>query len=299
MARTKWGAVLAATTVAGIAGEAQAKDAPSVELAHCDKTIGTIAVVDGDAQGWTKFGLGSPRELIMAMAVKSGCFTPYDKMGGAPADFLVNAVAGDREEVDKSIEAAKGAATEAVLRTGMLRRVPLAGGMLGMMGGLGGKKKTVAAGLRILSPANGQTIVSGTGLAAKSIVTFGGAGNVWADTAGAATQGYGNYLSSADGQLLVNAFAQAFNNVVAQGEALAAARPVPVAAPAPAAAVTTAGYTVAIDTQMYGQPARQGATVRALRATTSLMPTGKREGLFVEVTDNFGTQGWVSVEDLK
>jgi hypothetical protein len=41
------------------------------------------------------------------------------------------------------------------------------------------------------------------------------------------------------------------------------------------------------------------AVVRALRAGTTLNPTGKREGLFVEVTDNFGTTGWVSVEDLR
>ncbi len=37
----------------------------------------------------------------------------------------------------------------------------------------------------------------------------------------------------------------------------------------------------------------------SLRAATTLTPTGTRQGLFVEVTDSYGTRGWVSVEDLR
>ena len=64
---------------------------------------------------------------------------------------------------------------------------------------------------------------------------------------------------------------------------------------APAAALAS----VAIDTSLRATPTAKGAVVRALRAGTTLSPTGKREGLFVEVADNFGTKGWVSVEELK
>jgi len=39
--------------------------------------------------------------------------------------------------------------------------------------------------------------------------------------------------------------------------------------------------------------------VRDVRKGTKLIPTGKRDGLFVEVKDSYGTQGWVSVEDLE
>jgi len=295
MARGRTCAIAAAALLlAPAAANAKAED--NVEIVKCEASLGSIAVVDGDAQGWTKFGLGSPRELIMAMAVQSGCFTPYDNASGRAADFLANAVAGDKEEVDQSVSAAKSAMTEVALRSGMLGRIPIAGGMLGMMGGLGGKKKTVAAGLRILSPMNGQTLVSGTGIARKSVVTFGGGGNPWADAAQAniSSRGYGDYLGSQNGQMLVNAFAQAFNAVVAQGGTLSAAKP----APPPPAVAATPGYVTAIDTQMYAQAAK-GTAVRALRAATELTPTGKREGLFLEVTDGFGTQGWVSVEDLK
>ncbi len=46
------------------------------------------------------------------------------------------------------------------------------------------------------------------------------------------------------------------------------------------------------------QPAADAAAVRSLRAGTQLVPTGNREGLWIEAEDNFGTRGWVSVEDL-
>ena len=45
-------------------------------------------------------------------------------------------------------------------------------------------------------------------------------------------------------------------------------------------------------------PDATAAEVRSLRAGTELTPTGERDGLFIEVQDNYGTKGWVSVEDL-
>jgi hypothetical protein len=278
---------------AAIAAPAAAKEKASpVTLAKCETSLGSIAVVDGDTQGWTKFGLGSPRELIAAMATESGCFTLHSPASGAPASFLMNVIAGDKEEVDKGIEMAKGAAVEGLVRTGaasgLIRGVPGGGAILGMFGGLGGKKKTVAAGIRIISPANGMTIVAGSGEAQKSSLTFGGGGG-WSAAAGAA-----GYASSGDGKLLTEAFIKAFNAVVGQSAALASA-PQVAAAAAPAAALATA----AVDTKMLGSPVSGAAVLRTLRAGTTLTPTGKREGLFIEVKDSFGTQGWVSVEDLR
>src|SRR3546814_10074633 len=79
----------------------------------------------------------------------------------------MNGVAGDSEEVDKSIEMAKSAAVEGLVRSGaagsLLSNVPGGGALLGMFGGLGGKKKRVAAGIKLLNPANGQAIVVGSG----------------------------------------------------------------------------------------------------------------------------------------
>ena len=287
-------AVIAATALlAGTASIAHAAEQEEITLDKCAQSYGTIAVVEGDTQGWSDYGLGSPRELINSLAIESGCFTPHNAAAGTPADFLMNVVAGDSEEVDKSVEMAKSAAVEGLVRSGaassIISKVPVGGALFSAFGGLGGKKKRVAAGIKLLSPATGQAIVSGTGEVRKTSISFGG-GNAW--TAGANAAGYG---ASKDGKMLVEAFVKAFNAVSAQGATLASLpRVQPVVAVAPAAPEAN----VAIDTVMRATPAVDGASVRALRAGTDLTPTGKRDGLFIEVKDGYGTQGWVSVEDL-
>ena len=68
----------------------------------------------------------------------------------------------------------------------------------------------MAAGLRVTSPATGQTLAAGSGEAKKTTLSWGGVGS---------------YGSSKDGKLLAAAFAQAYNAVAGQAGALAAARP--------------------------------------------------------------------------
>lgn len=265
--------------------------AGEVKLVTCEQSLGTIAVVEGDTQGWAKFGLGSPRELVNALASESGCFTPHSAASGASADFLMNVIAGDSEEVDQSIEVAKSAAMEGLFRSGaatsMLGSVPGAGQLLGMFGGLGGKKKRLAAGIKLISPASGQAIAIGQGEVRKSTLTFGGA-VAW--NAGAAASGYG---TSANGKMLVEAFVLAFNDLVAERAAITAA---PKGGAAPVATVQTA--SVAVAAAMLEAPAADAKVLRTLRPGTTLIPTGKREGLFIEAKDNFGTTGWISVESL-
>ena len=285
-------AIALLASAALVAAPAQAKKGKEAEaqLATCTESLGTIAVVDGDTQGWAKFGLGSPRELVNALALESGCFTPHSPASNTAADFLMNIVAGDSEEVDQSIEVAKSAAMQGLVSSGaagsLLSSVPGAGQLLGMFGGLGGKKKRLAAGIKLLSPASGQTIATGQGQVKKSTLTFGGAG-AW--NAGAAAAGYG---SSKDGKMLVEAFVLAFNDLVAQKAAIAA---MPKSASAPAAADLA---TVATTTSMLEAPAADAKVLRSLRVGTTLAPTGKRDGLFIEAKDNFGTTGWVSIESL-
>lgn len=281
------GALLAATAPASAKGEAP------VELVKCSQSLGSIAVVEGETQGWSDYGLGSPRALIHSLATESGCFTPHNPASGAPADFLMNIIAGDSEEVDKSVEMAKSAAVEGLVRSGaassMLRSVPGAGALMGMFGGLGGKKKTLAAGIKLLSPANGMAVATGQGLVKKSTLTFGGTG-AW--NAGANAAGYG---TSKDGKMLVEAFVLAFNNLVSQKGTIASApRMTPAVAAAPAADLAT----VAATTAMLETPSANGKVVRNLRVGTTITPTGKRDGLFIEARDSFGTTGWVSVEAL-
>lgn len=286
----------AALSMASTAAFAADKE-PPVSLNKCETSYGTVALVDGDTQGWTKYGLSSPRELIAAMARESGCFALHDPASGKPATFLMNVIAGDKEEVDQAIEKAKGVAMEGLVRSGaasgMLRGIPGGGSMLGMFGGFGGKKKVVAAGIRLISPANGQTVASGAGEVKKTTISFGNGGGTIGAVASGATGAA--YAGSKDGQMLIEAFVKAFNGISAQGPSLASL--VPPAAPTPAAAPATS--TTAVDTKMLASADLKSATLRTVRAGTALTPTGQRQGLFVEVQDSFGTKGWVSVEDMR
>lgn len=290
--RTLTFAVLSMVSTAALAADKE----PPVTLTKCDKSYGSVALVDGDTQGWTKYGLSSPRELIAAMARESGCFSLHDPASGKPATFLMNVIAGDKEEVDQAIEKAKGVAMEGLVRSGaasgMMRSIPGAGSMLGMFGGFGGKKKVVAAGIRLISPANGQTVASGSGEVKKTTISFGNGGGTLGAVASGATGAA--YAGSKDGQMLIEAFVKAFNGLSGQGPALASLAPA--AAPAPAA---PANATTAIDTKMFAAADLKSATLRTVRAGTALTPTGQRQGLFIEVQDSFGTKGWVSVEDMR
>ena len=221
---------LAAAAVVFTAQPAMAKQAePPVELTKCAQSYGTIAVVDGDTQGWTKYGLGSPRDLIAALALESGCFAPFDPAAGVPASYLMNVIAGDKEEVDRGVEVARSAATQGLARSGALGG--LGGRALGgMLGGFGGKKKTLAASIRLLSPASGQTLLTGGGEVQKTTITFNGSEGLFGR--GSQTGGYG---ATKDGQMLAEAFIKAFNAISAQGSVLQALAPA-----APAATAATA-----------------------------------------------------------
>lgn len=278
---------LVALATALAASPAVAKDPPPPELAKCEQSLGTIALVDGDTNGWTQWKLGSPRQLVNVLASESGCFTPHNAASGAPADFLVTVIAGSEEQVDQAINTASGVATQALVSSGaagaVVSRVPFGGAALGLFGGLGGKKKSYSAGIRVVSPANGMMLASGTGTVTKSSLSFGGGG--WAGNAASAA----GYANSKDGQRLAEAFVIAFNNLIAQRAAIVAPTAVATAQP---------GAAVAVDTVLRSAPAADAAQLRSLRAGTELKPTGKRDGLFIEATDNYGTTGWVSVEDL-
>lgn len=288
----KIASLAAAATIAMAAASPALADDP-VELVSCEESLGTIALVDSPNAGWSQWDLGSPRQLLARLAAESGCFTPHT--GGAePARFLVTAVAGTQEEVDQGVSIAQTAATEALVRSGaaagVLSSVPFGGAALGMLGGLGGRRTTVAAGLTVVNPATGQPLAAGTGTVRSTSLRFRGSRGAFARGL-AETSGYAN---SSEGRKLTEAFVIAFNSLVAQRSALTAA---PAASATPAAATPAA--TVAIDTALRTSASASAAEVRTLRAGTALTPTGQRDGLWIEAEDNYGTRGWVSVEDLQ
>ncbi|PHR20538.1 MAG: hypothetical protein COA41_05085 [Sphingopyxis sp.] len=286
----------AALITVAVPAPSQAASKEDATVMKCDASYGTIAITDGDTQGWSKFGLSSPRGMLGAIVQESGCFTLHTGADGQPANYLLSAIAGSQEEIDQTMNTATGLLKGGLVQSGaagtILSKVPMGGALIGMFGGLGGKKKTISAGLRLMDPSNGQTLIAGSGLSQKSTIKVLNSSD-WV----AASQGqFGQYSSSKDGKMVTSAFIEAYNNLASQAGALATARQAAAAAPA-ASIVTT--YTVAVPTSMRASASETAAEVRSLRADTELKPTGNKEGLFVEVSDNYGTKGWVSVEDLR
>ena len=282
-------AALAASVLAtSLLAVAPVRAADEAVLTHCDAPYGKVAITEGTNQGWSELKLSSPRPLLADIIAKSGCFTMINPASGEAADYLMTAEAGTKEEIDQAMSmassAASSAATQALIHSGALTKVPGVGAVAGLLGGFGGKKQSTMAALRLVSPQNGMTVAAASGERSKSVMKVMNASE-WQSLGG------GSY-SSKNGVMLTSAFVDAFNSLVAQ----AATLPPPATAAGQAAGEN---YIVAVDANLLAAGAPGAAPVRALRAGTELTPTGNRSGLFVEVTDNYGTKGWVSVEQLQ
>ncbi|WP_017672042.1 hypothetical protein [Blastomonas sp. AAP53] len=275
-------ATLSAIAVAAMAGSpayAGAKPGSAdVEVMTCPVPNASTAITDGDPQGWTKPGLYSSQAMFGAI------------VQGEPAKHLLSALAGSQEEIDQTVNVAKSAPTSGLVQSGaagaLISKVPFGGQM---QGGLGGRKKTMTAGLRLVTPAHDQTLLSGSGQSQKSTIKILSSSD-W----GAASQGQpGQYGTFADGKMATSAFMAAYNMLASQAISPGAA------INGTTAAAPAANYTVAVDPKMLACATAGARSVRPLRAATTLIPTGRKDGMFGELADTCGTRGWVSVEDLR
>ncbi|MEE4349583.1 MAG: SH3 domain-containing protein [Pacificimonas sp.] len=280
-----------AAAMAPLAAAPAAAQDEGASLVKCETSYGSVAITEGSNQGWNEYKLNSPRQLIAELIGQSGCFDLVNTASGAAATYLMTAEAGSKEEIDQAMSTASSAATTALAHSGALSAVssvPGAGAVLGMLGGLGGKKKTITASLRLISPANGMTVAQASAERSKSVMKV-----MKADEWRGMNESTGGYTRSEDGRMISSAFLLAYNSLVAQAAAMPPVQPR--AATGPAAEI----YTVAVDCSMMAAASADAEALRSLRAGTELTPTGNREGLFVEVSDNYGTTGWVSVESLQ
>ena len=91
-----------ATAVAAFAlsGAATAKvennkrSTKSADIPTCGHILGTIALVDGDGQGWKAYQLGAPSTLLKTFVTKSGCFKLVNRGAGMEAIQREQALAG-------------------------------------------------------------------------------------------------------------------------------------------------------------------------------------------------------------
>ena len=278
-------------------GPATRADEPAIP--RCDQAYGTVALREPDTRWWQSYDLENPQALIKYYISESGCFTLVDRAAGldmaqeeralassgdlqgnanlgggqlVAADFFLvpDLIADDADSGGNALAGAIGA------RVG--------GKLGGLIGGVKTKKLAADALLTLVNSRAGVQEVTARGEASKRDLSLGIGGLLGVGG------GYTSYQDTEIGRVIAVAYATAYTDLVervkAQGGQVASAE------------APTQSYTIALDTDMYQQPAR-GDTVRKLRQGMRVFPTGNRDGTFLEVTDKFGTQGWVSVEDLE
>jgi hypothetical protein len=244
-------------------------------------------------------GLESPEALLKLFVRQSGCFTLVDRGKGFEMAQQERALAaGGTLQGGANIGAGQVRAADYILVPDIVSKNRNAGGtnvgglLGGFMGGFAGavvaniniSSKTADVVLTITNVRTSEQEVIAQGHGSKTDVGFGGGlGGFGVGAFGAA--GASSYANTAIGQVVTLAYIDAYSKLVTQMGGLSDNAK----ADAPAQAVTLARPGV-----MRATPAEKGKVLKPLDAGAILYPTGNKDGVWVEVSDEVGNKGWVS-----
>jgi curli biogenesis system outer membrane secretion channel CsgG len=266
----------------------------------CGKNLGTIALVDGDGQGWLKYQLGAPSTLLKTFVNKSGCFKMVNRGAGMAAIQNERALAagGDLQRGSNvgggQIKAADWLLVADIAagdqNSGGGGFGALAGGLIGgklgaVAGGINLKKVEATTVLSLVNARTSEEEYNIEGFAKKTDVSFGAGGFVgWAGAAG------GGYADTEVGKVVGLAFLDAYRQLVTQMGGYNAS----VVATAPKKAfVTTASVA------LKRSPSNSSSTVRTLDKGAMVYPLEGKEDMWWEIEDENGNVGWVNNASLK
>ncbi len=273
------------------------KSGETTEIPHCTKSLGTVAINEPENQWWRYYNLGNPEALIKLLVARSECFTVVDRGRGLQMRSTERALAGSGE-LQRRSNVGRGQ-----IKTADYFIIPdivgsdrnagggglgaglggLVGGRVGgLLGGIKTKKLTAHTLLSVVNARTSEQMFTSEGKVTKKDIKFGVGG--FLGFAGAIGGGYDD---TEIGQVITAAYIIAYQDLVKRISAL----------PPPSREEPQKAYRVVQETYMYKGPSRD-QQLRKLRADTVVYPTGKRDGIFLEVEDDFGITGWVSVEDL-
>ena len=303
MKSSRLAAACAAAIAMGLSMSAVAKventkgSTKTAEIPVCGKVLGTIALVDGDGQGWKAYQLGAPSTLLKTFISKSGCFKLVNRGAGMEAIQREQALAGAGNlQRGSNVGGGQIKSADWLLvadvagqnqNSGGSAVGAIAGGMLGSrFGGLG----ALAGGIKT-SKVEAQTVISLVntrtseeeynieGFAKKSDFSWGAGG-----FAGWAGAGGGAYASTDVGKVVGLSFLDAYRQLVTQMGGLSAN----VVASAP-----RQSFVAIASVDMKRSPSKSSSTVRTLDGGMMVYPLGGKEEMWWEVEDENGNVGWV------
>jgi curli biogenesis system outer membrane secretion channel CsgG len=273
------------------------------EIPNCTHKIGTLAVREPQNHWWEGLGLESPEALLKVFVMKSGCFTLLDRGKGFEMAQQERALAsGGQLQQGSNVGMGQVKAADYILVPDIVTKNGNAsgtniGGILGgfIGGGVGAlvssiniSSKTADVVLTVTNVRTSEQQAMEEGHGSKTDIGFGFGGG-WGGWGGFGGMGISNYQNTAIGQVVVLAYIDAYTKLVNDLGGLSAQA----AVDAPAQSVT-----MQRPGRLYTTASEKSKVVRPLDAGMMLYPTGNKNGVWWEVKDELGNQGWVSSMNL-
>lgn len=223
-AQMQMGDAGAKTTATGSAGGANAQNANS-QLEHCDKPLGTLAVVEDQNAAWYgqltgQYKLGSTVPVLKLLVQQSNCFIVVDR-GAAMQVMEGERNLRDSGELRQTSKMQKGqmVAADYAMSPSITFSNNDAGGVGGGLAGFGGGWLGILAGglkfkeastlLTVVDNRSSVQVAAAEGSAKNTDFSlFGGA------FGGALGGAGGGYKNTAEGKVIVGAFTDSYNQIV-------------------------------------------------------------------------------------
>ena len=290
-----------AQRTAGPSGTQKTQQAMMNDVPHCLRKLGTVSVMDGDdPSGWTQFQLTGPQKLIKVLVQRSGCFNLVDRGSGLSAAQRERDVSGSLglqrgsnvgQGQIKAADYVLVAEVQAADRdSGGSAVGAAAGGLFGhglgaVLGGISSHKMEANTVLSLTNVRTTETIAVQDGYAAKNSISWGGGGGGFFGP-GLGVVG-GGYDSTDIGRIVTLAFIQAYSKMVMD---LGLVTP---GAQGTAEAAPSKTFTAQAQVAMRVAGSAGAKVVRMLPPGAILYPTGQKNGLWWQVSDENDNVGWV------
>lgn len=278
--------------------------AQQADVPTCPRSLGTIAVVEPTGHNWwTGQRLPSPAALIKVYVNRSRCFTLVDRGTGMQAMQAERALAASGElRGGSNLGKGQVRAADYVLVPDVVSQNRDAGGtnIGGIVGGLLGNRRAAAViggvdlkrssadvVLTVTDARSSEQVAMTEGHATRTDVGWRGAGG---GIGGALLAGGASgYANTEIGQVVAQAYIQAYSDLVAQLGGL----------PSDASAANAAqAVTMTRPGRLLASADGSGEAVRDIEPGMLLYPTGTRAGTMWEVEDEVGNRGWVNSTQL-
>lgn len=291
-----------AVALLGLSGTASAADKKEPEIPTCDKRFGALSVVEPEespSRYWYRdLQLESPVALIKVFVSQSKCFTLVDRGKGLDAAQAERALASGGElRGGSNVGKGQMKAADYVLVPDLVNSNAKAGGknfgglLGGVIGGVAGaviggvslKSKTADVVLTLTDVRSTEQISLQQGHAKKTDLGWGAGGGAF--FGGFAAGGASSYANTEIGQVVTKAYLDAYIKMVEDVKAIA---------PDAKANNVQQSVTMAKAGVLYAEANNKSEKVRDLDPGLTLYPTGEKNGIWWQVQDELGNEGWVT-----